>query len=90
MNNQLEAAPWAVPESACPLVQPSAMRAPNISMAPPAALASGVASAQSGNMMNGGGMWGGGWMGGYGGYWMPVLLIVVIGVVIWAVLQKRK
>ena len=27
-------------------------------------------------MMNGG-MWGGGWMGGYGGYWVPVLLIVV-------------
>ena len=52
-------------------------------------LASGVASAQNRNMMNDGGMWGGGWMGGYGGYW-PILLVVVVGVVIWAVLQKRK
>ncbi len=54
------------------------------------ALASGVASAQTGNMMNGGGMWGAGWMGGYGGYWGPILLVVVVGVVVWAVLQKRK
>ena len=54
------------------------------------ALASGVASAQNGHMMNGGGMWGGGWMGGYGGYWVPILFIVVVGAVIWAVLQKRK
>lgn len=53
-------------------------------------LGSGVASAQNGNMMNGSGMWGGGWMGGYGGYWMPILLVVVVGVVVWAVLQKRK
>jgi hypothetical protein len=53
-------------------------------------LASGMASAQDGNMMNGGGMWGGGWMGGYGGYWGPILLVVVVGVVVWAVLQKRK
>ena len=50
-------------------------------------LASGVASAQNRNMMNDGGMWGGGWMGGY---WGPILLVVVVGVVIWAVLQKRK
>jgi hypothetical protein len=35
-------------------------------------------------------MGGGGWMGGYGGYWGPILLVVVIGVVVWAVLQKRK
>ncbi len=53
-------------------------------------LASGVSLAQNGNMMNGGGMWGGGWMGGYGGYWGPVLLVVVVGVVVWAILQKRK
>lgn len=52
-------------------------------------LASGVSSAQNGNMMNGG-IWGGGWMGGYGGFWMPILLVVVVGVVVWAVLQKRK
>ncbi len=53
-------------------------------------LASGVSSAQNGNMMNGGGMWGDGWMGGYGGYWGPILLVVVVGVVVWAVVQKRK
>lgn len=48
-------------------------------------LASGVSSAQSGYMMDGGG-----WMGGYGGFWVPVLLVVLVGVVVWAVLQKRK
>ena len=48
----------------------------------------GVAAAQSGPMMNGG-MWGGGWMGGYGGFWMPVLLLVaVVALVVWIV--KRK
>ena len=52
--------------------------------------ASGVSSAQNGPMMHGGGMWGGGWMGGYGGYWGPVLLVVVVGVVVWAILQRRK
>ena len=53
-------------------------------------LASGVALAQGGNMMNGGGgMWGGDWMGGYGGIWGPILLVVVIvGVV--ALVMKRK
>lgn len=53
-------------------------------------LASGVSSAQTGYMMNGGGMGGAGWMGGYGGFWVPVLLVVLVGVVVWAVLQKRK
>ncbi len=52
-------------------------------------LASGVSSAQNGTMMNGG-TWGTGWMGGYGGYWGPVLMIVVVGIVVWAILQKRK
>lgn len=52
-------------------------------------LASGVSFAQNGNMMNGGDMWGSGGMGGYG-YWGPILLVVVVGVVVWAVLQKRK
>ena len=61
-----------------------------IATASASALASGVASAQNGNMMNGDGMWGRGWMGGYGGYWVPILLVVVVGVVVWAVLQKRK
>ncbi len=54
------------------------------------ALGNGPASAQNGNMMNGGGMWGGSWMGGYGGYWVPILLVVLVGVIVWAVLQKRK
>jgi hypothetical protein len=55
------------------------------------ALASGVSSAQNGNMMSGGStMWGTGWMGGYGGFWGPVMLVVVVGVVLWAVLRKRK
>ncbi len=53
-------------------------------------LASGVSSAQSGNMMNGDGMWGGGWMGGYGGFWGPILLAFAVGVVVWVFLQKRK
>ena len=56
-------------------------------------LATGVAFAQNGNMMNGGnsGMWGGGWIGGYGGIWMPTLLvIVVVGLVAWVVTQNKK
>ena len=52
-------------------------------------LATGVSSAQSGSMMNGG-SWGGGWMGGYGGMWMPILLvIVVVALVVWVVKQKK-
>jgi hypothetical protein len=43
-------------------------------------------------MMNGGygGMWGGGGMGGYGGFWMPILLVAVVGLVVWAIKQQRK
>ena len=53
----------------------------------------GDASAQNGGMMNGGGeggMSGSGWMGGYGGYWVPILLVAVVGIVVWVVMQKRK
>lgn len=51
-------------------------------------LATQAAWAQNGPMMNGG-MGGGGWMGGYGGIWGLVLLVIVVaGVVAWAV--KRK
>lgn len=47
--------------------------------------ATDFASAQSGNMMSGGG----GWMWGYGGMWMPILLVVAVaGLVVWIV--KRK
>ena len=49
-------------------------------------LVSGIASAQSGPMMN----CGVGWMGGYGGYWVPVLLVVVVGLVAWIVMQSRR
>jgi hypothetical protein len=52
-------------------------------------LASGVSSAQYGNM-TGGGTWGSGWMG-YGGPWVPILLaIVVAGLVGWAIGRKGK
>jgi uncharacterized membrane protein len=51
-------------------------------------LATGIALAQNGNMMNGG-SWGMGWMGGYGGVWGPILLVVVIVVVVALVMQRR-
>ena len=51
-------------------------------------LATGVALAQSGNMMDGGG-WGMGWMGGYGGIWGPILLVVVIVGVVALVMQRK-
>jgi uncharacterized membrane protein len=51
-------------------------------------LATGVALAQSGNMMNGGG-WGMGWMGGYGGVWGPILLVVVVAVIVALVMQRK-
>lgn len=47
---------------------------------------SGLASAQGGTMMDGG-MGGSGWMGGY---WGPVLLVVVVGLVAWIVMRGRK
>lgn len=53
-------------------------------------LTTGVASAQSGYMMNGN-MWNGGWMGGYGGAWVPILLVaVVVGLVVWVVKRKSR
>jgi hypothetical protein len=51
-------------------------------------LVSGVALAQTGNMVNGGG-WGMGWMGGYGLIWGPILLVVVVTGVV-ALLMQRK
>ena len=44
----------------------------------------GLALAQSGHMMNGA------WMGGYGGVWVPILVVLVVGLVAWIVMQKRK
>jgi len=53
-------------------------------------LTTGVASAQSGYMMNGN-MWNGGWMGGYGGAWVPILLVaVVVGLAAWVVKRKSN
>jgi ABC-type multidrug transport system permease subunit len=53
-------------------------------------LTTGVASAQSGYMMNGN-MWHGGWMGGYGGAWVPILLVAaVVGLVVWVVKRKSN
>lgn len=51
-------------------------------------LATGVALAQTGNMMDGGGH-NMGWMGGYGGIWGVVLLAAVVGAVV-VLLMKRK
>lgn len=59
--------------------------------AAPAALSlgTGLAHAQGGPMMNGG-MWTGRWMGGYGGMWVPILLVVIVALLVWIVIQKRK
>lgn len=54
-----------------------------------ALLATSISFAQNGNMMSGG-TWGGDWMGGYGGIWMPILLVVVVGLVVWAIMRKNK
>jgi uncharacterized membrane protein len=51
-------------------------------------LASGIALAQNGSMMNGNG-WEMGWMGGLGGIWGPIALVVAI-VAIVALLMRRK
>jgi uncharacterized membrane protein len=56
-----------------------------------ALLGTGAVLAKNGNMMDGGSCCMG-WMGGgYGGFWLPVLLvIVVVGAVVWGVKQKGK
>ncbi len=51
-------------------------------------IVSGSALAQNGHMMNGD--WMSGWMGGFGSVWAPVLLVLVVGLVAWVVMQKRK
>ena len=60
-------------------------------LAAAAALATGTSlvHAQGGHMMNGGG-WYGGWMRGYGGVWIPILLVVIVGLLVWVVMQRRK
>ena len=50
----------------------------------------GVAMAQTGNMMNGGG-WGMDGMGGYGGISVTILLVIVVaGFVAWGIRQMGK
>jgi len=60
-------------------------------MGGPIAATSALAQSQGGGsgMM---GSYGAGWMGGgYGEMWLPVLLVVVVaGIVVWIVAQKRK
>ncbi len=51
-------------------------------------LATGIAFAQNGNMMDGG-AWGMGWMGGYGGIWGPLLLVVVVAGLVALVVQRK-
>lgn len=53
------------------------------------ALGTGLVQAQDGHMMNGGG-WYGGWMGGYGGVWIPILLVVIVVLLAWIVMKRRK
>jgi hypothetical protein len=52
-------------------------------------LSTGIALAQNGNVMNGGG-WGAGRMGGYGEVWRPILLVVIVGAVMLIRQQKGK
>lgn len=51
-----------------------------------ATLGTGRVYGQDGHMMNGG--WHGGWMGGY--VWIPILLVVIVGLLVWIVTQRRK
>ncbi len=60
-----------------------------LAMGSGALLVTGVAVAQSGNMMNGG-TWGSGWMGGYGGGSMVLLLVVVVALVAWIAKRGGK
>lgn len=53
-----------------------------------ATLGAGLVHGQDGHMMNGG--WHGGWMGGYGSVWIPILLVVIVGLLVWIVTQRRK
>lgn len=52
-------------------------------------MATGVALAQTGNMMDGGGR-NMGWMGGYGGIWGVALLAVVVGAVVVLLMQRKQ
>ena len=68
------------------------MKLPTMALAITPLIGPASAFAQNGNMMDGSGMggWMGGWMGGYGGVWVPILLVIVVGLVAWIVMQKRK
>ena len=60
------------------------MKLPTLALAITLLMSPGLAFAQNANMMNGG------WMGGMGGVWIPILLVIVLGLVAWVVMQKRR
>lgn len=64
------------------------MKIPSLALTITSLSSPGVAFAQTGNMMNGG--MNSGWMGGFGGFWVPILLVIVVALVAWVVMQKRK
>ena len=64
------------------------MKLPTLTLAITPLVGPASTFAQGGHMMDGG--WMGGWMRGYGGAWVPILLVVVVGLVAWVVMQKRK
>lgn len=64
----------------------------NIAAAGAAATLAGHTSlvhAQTGHMMGGGG-WHGGWPGTNSGVWIPILLVIIVGLLVWIVIQRRK
>lgn len=54
------------------------------------ALAIALLTAPTLALAQGAGMMNGAWMGNYGGVWLPIVLILVVGLVAWFVMQKRK
>ncbi len=61
----------------------------NLAAAVALALGTGLVHGEDGHMMSGG-HWYGGWMGGHGGVWIPILLVVFLGLLAWIVRKKRK
>lgn len=53
------------------------------------ALLCGPVRAQDGHMMNGDGQMDG-WMGGHTGAWISILLLIILGLLAWIVMRKRK
>ncbi len=49
-----------------------------------------AARAQGGGMMGGGPGYRNGWMVGNGGPWVPILLVVIVGLLVWIVARTRS